>query len=141
MTLLSIYQLINTYKTYIGYKVLRQYRQKPKFNLMLLGNKEYEQMALTQEKAFNNWNHYMRISVEEYYRITILFTISYILQTVIVIFSLMNYINNGFMGTQIFMMFWLILNAHTASRLLTIKNQDLQRHWRREEAFTYDTKK
>ena len=79
------YWLLLTYQSKLGLKYIIYQFEKPKFNLALTGNADYENELKDQEQEFEDWNIYMRLKLEKYYRISIVVSVSVLIINILIL--------------------------------------------------------
>ena len=72
----------------------------------------------------------MRLRLESYSRFVLVFTFSYIIQSVLVLITMYSKLRGLIVGYIALFCFYLIFNCIIAFALLNIKKKEQERHWR-----------
>ena len=83
-----------------------------------------------QGQSFSDWNRVMRIRLESYARFILVYTISYIIQSTLVLITMYSKLRGLIVGYIVLFCFYLVFNSCITFALLNIKKKEQERHWR-----------
>lgn len=129
------------FKVYLGFQYIIIQKDKPFWDKGLVAkahnNKEYEVQIEAQEYKFQEWNRVMRVKLEQFFRITWVVTISYIVQGIIVMSVSWGSLYMVVKWYTFFTCVILSLESWIAYCLLNIKIRDMRREWKRKKVYMY----
>ena len=105
----------------LGIEYLSKLRDKPKFNLIYHSSEEFAKEAKDQDLAFQQWNLYVRLRLEQYYRVSVVLAFCIFLQNLLILIFLWGEMNLFYKLYTIFNSLNFIILAWTTFRLQKIK--------------------